>query len=70
MRKEQIERKYNVKLEKILVGKGIRINHKWYWKCTYCGVEIMGYKKTLREVVEELEQNILLGLFPPKKRIM
>ena len=52
MRKEQIERKYNVKLEKILVGKGIRINHKWYWKCTYCGVEIMGYKKTLREVVE------------------
>lgn len=67
MRKEQIERKYSVKLEKILVGKGVRINHKWYWKCTYCGVEIMEYKKTLREVVEELEQNILLGLFPQKK---
>ncbi|MEN8079357.1 hypothetical protein ABFP60_20585 [Clostridioides difficile] len=67
MRREQIERKYNVKLEKILVGKGIRINHKWYWKCTYNGIEIITHKKTLKEVADALGNNLQLDLFPPKR---
>ncbi|WP_133017111.1 hypothetical protein [Clostridium cuniculi] len=56
MTKTQIERKYNVELKRFLVGSGARANHKWYWKCTKQGITVIGYKKTLKDVKDALEQ--------------